>query len=56
MAELHTKTSFYKEVGHDKFSEIYENLKENILYIEGYYNDLITLIENEVYMSPSNLI
>lgn len=56
MAELHTKTSFYKEVGHDKFSEIYENLKENILYIEGYYNDLITLIENEVYMSPSNYL
>lgn len=56
MAELHTKTSFYKEVGHDKFSEMYENLKENILYIEGYYNDLITLIENEVYMSPSNYL
>lgn len=56
MAELHTKTSFYKEVGHDKFSEIYENLKENILYIEGYYNDLIILIENEVYMSPSNYL
>ena len=56
MAELHTKTSFYKEVGHDKFSEIYENLKENILYIAGYYNDLITLIENEVYMSPSNYL
>lgn len=56
LAELHTKTAYYKEVGHDKYLEIYEMLEENILYIEGYYADLITLIESEVYMSPSHYL
>lgn len=56
ISELHTKTSYYKEVGHDRYLEIYEMLKENILYIEGYYNDLITLIEKEVYPSPSHYL
>lgn len=56
MSELHTKTAYYKEVGQDKYMSIYEELKENILYIEGYYNDLITGIESEVYMSPSHYL
>lgn len=56
ISELHTKTSYYKEVGHDRYLEIYELLNENILYIEGYYNDLITLIEREVYTSPSHYL
>ena len=56
IADLHTKTSYYKEVGHDRYLEIYELLNENILYIEGYYNDLITLIEREVYTSPSHYL
>lgn len=56
IADLHTKTAYFKEVGHDKYMSIYEGLKENILYIEGYYNDLIEQIESEVYMSPSHYL
>lgn len=56
IAELHTKTTYYKDVGKDKYDEIYEQVTENIYYIEGYYNDLITEIESEIYPSPSHYL
>lgn len=53
---LHSKTTFYREVDIDKNKEIYENIIERLEYLNNYYNDLITLIEKEVYMSPSSYL
>lgn len=53
LSELHLKTSYFKEVGEDKYLEIFEKINENILYIEGYYNDIITNIEKKIYYLPS---
>jgi len=49
---LHNKTTHYKEIIEDEIKEIYENLDNNIEYLYSYYNDLMTMIESKVYMSP----
>lgn len=56
IALLHNKTTHYKEVTEDDYKEIYENLKNNIEYLYSYYNDLITIIESKVFMSPSEYL
>lgn len=53
---LHSKTTFYREVDIDKNKEIYENISRQLDYLNNYYTDLITLIEKEVYMSPSSYL
>lgn len=53
---LHSKTTFYKEIDIDKIKEIYENITNEVNYLEGYYNKLIENIEKEVYMSPSSYL
>lgn len=53
---LHNKTTFYKEVDFDDYKEIYEDISNNIEYLYSYYNDIITLIESKVYMSPSEYL
>lgn len=49
---LHNKTTHYKETTEDDYKEIYEDLKNNIIYLENYYNELITIIDTKIYMSP----
>lgn len=49
---LHNKTTHYKEVTEDDYKEIYEDINNNIEHLFSYYNDLITIIESKVYMSP----
>jgi len=53
---LHSKTTFYKEIDFDYYKEIYENINARLEYLYNYYNDIISLIEKEVYMSPSNYL
>lgn len=53
---LHGKTTFYREVDIDRNKEIYENILMDLDYLNNYYNDLITLIEKEIYMSPSSYL
>lgn len=53
---LHSKTTFYKNVDVDEYKKIYEDLKGNIDYLGHYYNDLMTVIESKVYMSPAELM
>lgn len=53
---LHGKTTFYREVDIDHNKEIYEEVLMKLEYLDNYYNDLITLIEKEVYMSPSSYL
>ncbi|MEG2322643.1 MAG: hypothetical protein RSB71_04105 [Bacilli bacterium] len=53
---LHNKTTHYKEIDFDDYKKIYEDLLNNIEYLTSYYNDIITIIETHVYMSPSEYI
>lgn len=53
---LHNKTTYFKEVTQDKYQEIYENLKDNILYTKNYYNFLYDKLIEEVYPSPSHYL
>ena len=53
---LHSKTTHYKEIDLDDYEKIYDDLNNNLEYLYGYYNDLITLIDTKVYMSPSEYL
>lgn len=53
---LHNKTTYYKNVDSDTYKQIYEDINNNIEHLRNYYNDLITLVENKVYPSPSELV
>lgn len=53
VALLHSKTSFNKEVSEEAYKEIYENIKNNILYLKDYYNKYYELILHNIYLSPS---
>ncbi len=53
---LHNKTTHYKETTEDDYKEIYEDIKNNIEYLYGYYNDIIAIIDTKVYMSPSEYL
>lgn len=49
---LHSKTTHYKEVDEADYKKLYEDIANNIEYLYSYYNDIITIIESKVYMSP----
>ena len=53
---LHSKTTHYKEVDTEYYEKIYDDLKNNIDFLYGYYNDLITIIDSKVYQSPSEYL
>lgn len=50
---LHAKTSYNKEVSEETFREIYENIKNNILYLRDYYLKYYELYLKEIYLPPS---
>lgn len=52
VALLHNKTTYYKNVDVDEYKKNYEEISKDIDYLFHYYNDLITVIESKVYMSP----
>lgn len=53
---LHNKTTFYKEVDLDDVKALYEELQTKLNYLESYYRDLQDMIENNIYMSPSEYL
>ena len=53
---LHDKTTIYKEVDIDYYKYIYESINNKIVDTYNYYQNLISNIEKEVYMSPSNYL
>lgn len=53
---LHSKTTHYKEVSADEYKKIYEDLSNNYEYLYEYYSDIITLIDEKVFMSPSEYL
>ncbi len=56
LAVLHTKTTYYEKTNLAYNKEIYENLKNNIEYLNSYYIDIIALIESKEFMSPSEYL
>lgn len=52
-ALLHNKTVYYKDLSIDEIKEIYERLMKKINDTFSYYDDLVTMIEGKVFMSPS---
>lgn len=53
---LHNKTTYYKEIDIDEYKKIYEDISNNIEHLTNYYTDMITIIENNVYPSPSEQV
>ncbi len=53
VALLHSKTSYSKEVSEETFKEIYEDIKNNILYLKDYYLKYYELYLKNIYNSPS---
>ena len=53
---LHSKTTHYKEVDTADYKKLYEDISNNIDYLYSYYNDLITIVESKVYMSPEEYL
>lgn len=56
VANLHNKTSYYKEVSEDKYKSIYEDIKNNIVYLKQYYSDEFDQKFTEIYPSPSDYL
>lgn len=53
---LHLKTTYYKDVDSDEYKKIYEDLLNNLEYLNSYYLDMVSLIERKVYMAPSEYL
>jgi len=56
VALLHNKTTYYKEITEDKYKEIYDNLKNNILYAKNFYDNIYNIYIEEIYPSPSHYL
>lgn len=56
VSNLHNKTTYFKETSEDKYKSIYEDIDNNINYLNNYYESLFSLINKETYMSPSHYI
>lgn len=56
VALLHNKTTYHKDVDNDTYIKIYEDLLNNLAYLESYYDDMISMIESKVYASPSEYL
>lgn len=53
---LHNKTTHFKETDEDDYKEIFEDINNNIIYLNSYYSDLINIIDTKVYPSPSEYL
>ncbi|MDO4375931.1 MAG: hypothetical protein Q4C33_01995 [bacterium] len=56
LANLHTKTAYFKDVSQDKIKEIYENIVSNISHIDSYYETLFNNLEIKDVLLPSELV
>lgn len=53
---LHSKSTFYKDIDDDYYKEIYEDINNRLDYLFNYYEDVVSIIESEEFMSPSNYL
>jgi len=56
VALLHQKTTYYKEVNEDNFKQIYDKIKDNINYLQYYYDNLYEEYFKQKYPSPSEYL
>lgn len=56
VSSLHYKTLFFKDVSKNKYRKIYDKLSDNIDYLKDYYENMISKIDEEEYMSPSHYL
>ena len=56
IANLHNKTTYFKDVTEDNYKIIYEDILNNINYLEEKYNDYYDIFYNELMMSPSHYL
>lgn len=56
VADLHAKTSYNKEVREDKYKEIYDTIKGNLAFYKEKYANMVSAIEEEIFMSPSHYL
>ena len=56
IAILHNKTLKLKDVSKNKYRSIYDKISSNIEYLKKYYENMISNIEEEVFMSPSHYL
>lgn len=56
LANLHTKTAYFKDVSQDKIKEIYENIVSNISHIDSYYETLFNNLEIKDVLLPSEQV
>ncbi len=53
---LHSKTSYYKDVTIDRYKEVYQNVHDNLLYLEKYYLDYFNMYLENTYYTPSEYL
>lgn len=53
---LHNKTTVYERIDIDDYKKIYEEVKSKVVSLISYYNEINDLIDNEIFMSPSNYL
>ena len=53
---LHSKTFYYKEISSSKYDSLYNDLKNNILFIDNYYDSLFMEYINREISSPSEYL
>ncbi len=53
---LHNKTTHYVEASMDDYKKIYEDVLNNVEYLQEYYSDIMDIIESHVFMSPSEYL
>lgn len=56
LASLHNKTVYYKTTTLDDYKEIYDDIDNNIRYLNNYYESLFLNICKEEYLSPSKYL
>ena len=53
---LHSKSTYYKMISKDKYKELYDLIRNYLLYLDNYYNELFDEFINIEYMSPSKYL
>jgi len=56
VAKMHSRTSYEHEVREDKYKEIYEKIKGNLLYYKEKFEAMTVEIEDHIFMSPSEYL
>ena len=56
VANLHSKTSYYKDVTEDNYKEMYDSIKNNLDYYSYTYEKYFDDFFKEIYLSPSKYL